>query len=268
MGESTFQRIAIVCRGNAALRLTTAVRELNSEWDAKIRTIALHPRGEGRALYAREADERYDLGEPTFVDPRDGRRKSCYLDYERIAEALVAVKADAVWMGWGGALEPISFADYCQRVGITFIGARGETMRRCADKVALRGVATEAGIPLLPAAEGPIDGVDDALRAAEILGYPLVARAAANGVGASTPRVAWEPADVQAAFDAAQADGLAHGGQRRVLIERWPRAARRFDVPVIADSAGQLWALPARDVSLRLSEQTVLVESPPPWLPV
>ena len=116
-----FRRIAIVNRGEPAIRLINAVREYNIEHGLDIRTIALFTEPDRRAMFVREADEAFDLGPATYTDD-SGQRRVGYLDYGRLTEALLATEADAVWVGWGFVAEHTDFAALCAELDIVFIG--------------------------------------------------------------------------------------------------------------------------------------------------
>ena len=139
-----FSRIAIVNRGEAAMRLIHAVRDLNAEGGPVVRTIALHTDEERTAMFAREADEAHALG------PAAGRP---YLDHAVLERALRETGADAVWVGWGFVAEDPAFADLCERIGVTFIGpsARGDAPARRQDRLqADRRGGRRPGRPLEP----------------------------------------------------------------------------------------------------------------------
>src|SRR5512143_473396 len=175
-----FQRVAIINRGEPAMRLIHAVRELNREAGddaAPLRTIALFTAPDRRAMFVREADEAVDLGAATFVDERDGERKSSYLDYRRLEQALVAARADAAWVGWGFVAEHAAFAELCQRLGIVFIGPEPNVMRWLGDKIASKHLAERIAVPVVPWSGGPVDTLEDARRHAERLGFPLLFKA-------------------------------------------------------------------------------------------
>ena len=112
--DKNFRRIAIVNRGEPARRLITAVRELNRERDLGLATIALYTDPDRRAMFVRDADEAFHLGTATYVDERDGERKSSYLDYQRLERALTQTRAEAVWVGWGFVAEHAAFVDLCE----------------------------------------------------------------------------------------------------------------------------------------------------------
>ena len=155
-----FQRIAIVNRGEAAMRLIHAVRDLNAEHPDRdpITTIALFTDAERSAMFAREADEAYPLG-PASERP--------YLNHELLARVLTDAKADAVWVGWGFVAEDASFADLVEGLGITFIGPSGDAMRKLGDKIGSKLIAEEVGVPVAPWSRGGVDTLDEALAAAE-----------------------------------------------------------------------------------------------------
>src|ERR1700738_3912157 len=126
-----FSRIAIVNRGEAAMRLIHAVQELNAEHGNRFRTIALHTEAERGAMFVREADEAECIGS----DGRSGSGVSPYLDHAELERAMRRVGADAAWVGWGFVAEDPSFAELCQRIGVVFIGPDAEVMNRLGDQV-------------------------------------------------------------------------------------------------------------------------------------
>ena len=114
------QRIAIINRGEPAVRLINAVTEYNAEHGSDLQTIALYTEADRNAMFVREADVGFNLGEPTFVDD-GGHRQVAYLNYRLLEEALVATEADAAWVGWGFVAEHAEFAELCKRLDITFL---------------------------------------------------------------------------------------------------------------------------------------------------
>ncbi|WP_288799821.1 biotin carboxylase N-terminal domain-containing protein, partial [uncultured Arsenicicoccus sp.] len=132
-----FTRIAIVNRGEAAMRLIHAVRDRNASRgpgsaEPRVETVALHTTGERRAMFVREADRAYDLG-PAADRP--------YLDHAVLERALRETGADAAWVGWGFVAEDPAFADLCARIGVTFIGPSPEAMRKLGDKIGSKLIA-------------------------------------------------------------------------------------------------------------------------------
>jgi acetyl/propionyl-CoA carboxylase alpha subunit len=142
--EKDFTRIAIVNRGEPAMRFIHAVQEYNRENGTALRAIALYTEPDRRAMFVREADEAVNLGAATYIDPRDGQRKNSYLDYARLERALIDSRAEAVWVGWGFVAEHAEFVELCNRLGIVFIGPSAKVMRRLGDKITSKLLAEKA----------------------------------------------------------------------------------------------------------------------------
>src|SRR4051794_40911324 len=185
--QRPFQRLAIVNRGEAAMRVIHAVRELNDERDTPIAVIALYTDIERHALFVRRADERYCLGPATTTDA-DGRRSSAYLDYAALERALIETRADAAWVGWGFVAEHPAFAELCERLGIVFVGPGAGVMRALGDKIEGKRLAPEAGVPVAAWSGGPVGRVAEAVRHRERLGLPRLIKAAAGRGGAAGGR--------------------------------------------------------------------------------
>jgi acetyl/propionyl-CoA carboxylase alpha subunit/acetyl-CoA carboxylase carboxyltransferase component len=256
------QRLAIVNRGEPAVRLLNAVAELNAERpaDERITTIALFTDPDAQSWFVRAADEAVSLGSPTFVDPSDDHRKSRYLDEPGIMAALAAARADAVWVGWGFVSERASFASRCEEAGITFVGPRAETIRRLGDKVTSKRIAEQAGVPVVPWNGGPVEDVEEALKHAEQLGYPVVLKASAGGGGRGI-RIVRDAAEMPTALASARSEAGLAFGDPTVFMEEFLPAARHVEVQVIADGQGATWAVGIRDCSVQRRNQKVLEES-------
>ena len=241
------------------MRCIAAVAELNSDSSDPIATIALYTQPDSAAWFVREASEAVLLGPATFADP-DGRRKSTYLDLDRLMTALAETRADAVWVGWGFVAESAEFAERCERAGITFVGPSSETIRLLGDKVNAKQLAESVGVPVVPWSGGPVHDADSALLAAGMLGYPVLVKAAAGGGGRGIRAV--ESADrMRDAFATAQAEADHAFGDRTVFIERRQDAARHVEVQVVADGHGAVWAVGVRDCSVQRRNQKVIEES-------
>ena len=139
-----FERVAIVNRGEAAIRFIHAAREFNLEYGTSLRTIALFTDPDRHAMFVREADEALHLGPAQIRDSATKQLKSSYVDYGRLEQTLTAARADAVWVGWGFVAEHAAFADLCRDMGIVFIGPDGDVMRRLGDKIASKMLAEQA----------------------------------------------------------------------------------------------------------------------------
>src|ERR1022692_803530 len=179
---TSIHRLAIVNRGEPALRCLAAVAELNAGRREPIATIALYTEPDAAAWFVREASEAVLLGPATCVGP-GGRRMSAYLDIDRLMAALVRARADAVWPGWGFVAESAEFASRCEHAGITFVGPGSDVIELLGDKVRAKQLAESLGIPVVPWSGGPVHDADSAVLAAGLLGYPVLVKAAAGGGG-------------------------------------------------------------------------------------
>jgi acetyl/propionyl-CoA carboxylase alpha subunit len=255
-----FTRLAIVNRGEPALRLLHAVAELNAERSDRITTIALYTDPDADAWFVREADEAVHLGPATSLDPTEGRRVHTYLDHDLLIARLTAARAEAVWCGWGFVSEHADFAERCEQAGIVFIGPDSATIRKLGDKIASKHLAEEAGVPVVPWNGGALADVADALAAGEDLGYPVVLKATAGGGGRGI-RVVEGPAEMETAFAAASAEAAHAFGNPTLFCEQLVRGGHHIEVQIIADTHGTTWAAGVRDCSVQRRKQKVIEES-------
>ncbi|MFC0526664.1 ATP-binding protein [Phytohabitans kaempferiae] len=251
-----FSRVAIVNRGEAAMRLIHAVRELAAETGSRIETVALHTDVDRTATFVREADIAYDLG---LASARP------YLDLKVLENALVETGADAAWVGWGFVAEDPAFAELCERVGVTFVGPSAEAMRQLGDKIGAKLLAEEVGVPVAPWSRGPVETLEAALAAAAEIGYPLMLKATAGGGGRGI-RVIANEAELADAYERTSQEAARAFGSGVVFLERLVTGARHVEVQVIADGAGTAWALGVRDCSVQRRNQKVIEESASPVL--
>ncbi|SCG66219.1 ATP-binding protein [Micromonospora inositola] len=251
-----FSRVAIVNRGEAAMRLIHAVRELAAETGTRIETVALYTDVDRTATFVREADIAYDLG------PASGRP---YLDLKALERALVETGADAAWVGWGFVAEDPAFAELCEKVGVVFVGPSAKAMRKLGDKIGAKLIAEEVGVPVAPWSRGAVETLDAALAAATEIGYPLMLKATAGGGGRGI-RVITNAAELADAYDRTSQEAARAFGSGVVFLERLVTGARHVEVQVIADGQGTAWALGVRDCSVQRRNQKVIEESASPVL--
>ncbi|MFE9689220.1 carboxyl transferase domain-containing protein [Micromonospora sp. NPDC005806] len=251
-----FSRVAIVNRGEAAMRLIHAVRELAAETGSRIETVALYTDVDRTATFVREADIAYDLG-PASARP--------YLDLAVLERALVETGADAAWVGWGFVAEDPAFAELCEKVGVTFVGPSAEAMRKLGDKIGAKLIAEEVGVPVAPWSRGAVETLDAALSAATEIGYPLMLKATAGGGGRGI-RVITKDAELVDAYERTSQEAARAFGSGIVFLERLVTGARHVEVQVIADGQGTAWALGVRDCSVQRRNQKVIEESASPVL--
>jgi acetyl/propionyl-CoA carboxylase alpha subunit/acetyl-CoA carboxylase carboxyltransferase component len=248
--------VAIVNRGEAAMRLIHAVRELNARGGGRIETVALHTDGERTAMFVREADHAYALG-PAADRP--------YLDHTVLERALRETGADAAWVGWGFVAEDAEFARLCERIGVVFVGPTPQAMLDLGDKIGAKLIAERVGVPVASWSGGSVDDLDAARAHARAIGYPLMLKAAAGGGGRGI-RVVTSDAELAGVFDRTRDEARRAFGSGVVFLERLVTGARHVEVQVIADGQGTAWALGVRDCSVQRRNQKVIEESASPVL--
>ncbi|WP_432050659.1 carboxyl transferase domain-containing protein [Verrucosispora sp. NA02020] len=251
-----FSRIAIVNRGEAAMRLIHAVRELAAETGSRIETVALFTDVDRTATFVREADVAYDLG-PAAARP--------YLNLATLERALVETGADAAWVGWGFVAEDPAFAELCEKIGVTFVGPSPDAMRQLGDKIGAKLLAEQVGVPVAPWSRGAVETLDAARAAAAEIGYPLMLKATAGGGGRGI-RVITDEAELADAYERTSQEAARAFGSGVVFLERLVTGARHVEVQVIADGQGTAWALGVRDCSVQRRNQKVIEESASPVL--
>jgi len=260
-----FQRVAIVNRGEAAMRFIHAAREFNQENGTALRTIAFFTEPERHAMFVREADEAFCLGPARILDSTTQQMKCSYVDYGLLERALAATRAEAVWVGWGFVAEQATFGDLCRDLGIVFIGPNGDVMRRVGDKIASKLLAEKANVRVVPWSEGPVETLDNARQRANRLGYPLLIKATAGGGGHGIRFVRSEN-QLAESFESARTEAFKAFGDPTVFLEQLVPGARHVEVQVIADHFGTTWAVGVRDCTIQRRHQKVLEEAPSPAL--
>ncbi|WP_408641687.1 ATP-binding protein [Solicola gregarius] len=241
------------------MRLINAVRDINASHldDApELRTIALYTDTDAAAMFVREADETYLLG---------AAADRPYLDLVVLERALADSNAEAVWVGWGFVAEDPAFADLCERLGLVFIGPTSAAMRQLGDKIGSKLIAEEVGVPVAPWSRGGVGTVEDALAAADEIGYPLMLKATAGGGGRGI-RMVSGAAELTDAYQRTRDEAERAFGSSVVFLERLVTGARHVEVQLIADGQGTAWAVGVRDCSVQRRNQKVIEESRSPLL--
>jgi acetyl/propionyl-CoA carboxylase alpha subunit/acetyl-CoA carboxylase carboxyltransferase component len=256
-----FERIAIVNRGEPAIRFIRAVRQFNRENKTQLRTIVLHTEPDRHARFIQEADEAINLGEATFFDVRAGQRKPAYVDHDRVARSLQDCGADAVWVGWGFVSESPEFAELCTRMGLAFIGPDSESMRLLGDKISAKRLAEQLGVQVIPWHGDPADTVEIALEHARTVGYPVVIKATAGAGGRGIRKVESEN-ELKVAYHSARNESRRMFGNPVVFGERWMERARHVEVQIVADCLGTTWAVGTRDCTIQRRHQKIMEEAP------
>lgn len=242
--------LLVANRGEIAVRIMTTARRLG------IRTIAVYSDADRNALHVAEADEAIRIGPPAA--------RESYLRGDVLIEVARACGAEAVHPGYGFLSENADFAAACEAAGIRFVGPPAAAIRIMGAKDAARQRMQEAGVPVVPGADGD-ELAADPRAAADRVGYPLLIKAAAGG-GGKGMRVVRDRSDFESALAAVRREASAAFGDDRVLLERWLERARHVEVQVFADSSGNTVHLFDRDCSVQRRQQKVVEEAPAPGL--
>jgi acetyl-CoA carboxylase, biotin carboxylase subunit len=246
-----FRKILIANRGEIALRVARACRELG------VASAAVYSTADSGSAVVRYADEAVHIGPPPA--------KQSYLLVPNIIEAALKCGADAIHPGYGFLSEDADFAEICQDNGITFIGPTPAVMHRIADKALVRGLMADAGLPVLPGSEGAVGTLDEARQTAERIGFPLVVKAAAGGGGRGIALVP-HAQDLARVFRETRATAQALFGDPSVYLERYLPSAAHVEAQILCDAHGTALFLGERDCSLQRRKQKLIEETPSPRL--
>jgi len=246
-----FQKILIANRGEIALRVIRACREMG------IRTVAIYSTADANALHVRFADEAVCIGPPQAT--------LSYLNQPAVLSAAEVTGADAVHPGYGFLAENAQFAKAVRAMGLAFIGPSVEHLHMFGDKLSAKAAAKKAGIPMLEGSGGAIQSLEEAQAAAAAAGFPIMLKAAAGG-GGKGMRVVEDADQLARVFEVAQAESQAAFGSRDVFLERYLRRPRHIEVQVIGDAHGGGIHVGTRDCSLQRRHQKIIEEAPAPFL--
>ena len=242
-----FKKILIANRGEIALRIISACRELG------IRTVAIYSEADRDALHVRYADEDVCVGPYPSA--------ASYLNISAIVSAAEITEADAIHPGYGFLSENAYFAEILQDCHIAFIGPHPEAIRKMGDKSLARRTVAAAGVPTVPGSPGPLDSVDDALAFAGKAGYPVILKASAGGGGRGM-RVARDDRDLAGAYETARAEAEKAFGNAEVYLERYLEEPRHIEFQVFGDAHGNLRHLGERECSIQRRHQKLIEEAP------
>ena len=244
-----FKKILIANRGEIALRIIRACRELG------IATVAVYSTADANALHVRFADEAVCIGPPSS--------KESYLNIPSILSAAEITGADAIHPGYGFLSENADFAEVCENCKIRFVGPRPEMLRLMGNKVRAREAAKAAGMPLLPGSPGVIKNPEEARAFAEEIGFPVILKAAAGGGGRGM-KIVREKGAVAAAFATASAEAANSFANGDMYIERYVERPRHIEIQIVADEHGNVIHLGERECSVQRRHQKLIEECPSP----
>ena len=252
MPDAPFRKVLIANRGEIALRILRACRDLS------LPAVVAYSDVDRDSLAVRLADEAVCIG-PAAV-------ARSYNNIPAIISAALVTGCDALHPGYGFLAENSYLAEICQQVGVTFIGPRPEVIERMGNKAEARHLMRDAGVPLVPGTEGTIEHLGDARQAARRIGYPVVIKAVAGGGGRGM-RVARDDGELTRVLPLARAEAEAAFGNGDVYLERYLDRPRHVEVQVLGDHHGHVAAIGERDCSLQRRHQKVIEEAGAPNLP-
>ncbi|MGH2557423.1 MAG: acetyl-CoA carboxylase biotin carboxylase subunit, partial [Thermomicrobiales bacterium] len=243
-----FERILIANRGEIAVRIMRACRELG------IGAVAVYGDGEEHARHVRAAGDSYRIATSDSLP---------YLDIAALIDVAVRANVQAVHPGYGFLAENAGFAKACCDAGLVFIGPSSRAITSMGDKVEARGIAVKAGVPVVPGSDGPVGSVDEARTWADRHGYPIAVKAAGGGGGRGF-RVARSAEELESAFAGSSGEAARYFANPVVYLERYLDRPRHVEVQVFADDHGHTIALGERDCSVQRRHQKLLEETPSP----
>jgi acetyl-CoA carboxylase, biotin carboxylase subunit len=243
-----FERVLIANRGEVAVRIIRACREVGVE------SVAIYSTADKDALHVQLADQSVHVGPPPPTDS--------YLRIPSVIAAATTTRCDAVHPGWGFLAENAAFAAACEDNDLVFIGPRPETIEAMGDKVAAKAAVADAGLPLVPGSNGAA-ALEDAKRLAEEVGFPVLLKAAAGGGGRGM-RLVESAAQLEGAYRTAASEAQAAFSNGSLYVEKALVGARHVEIQVLGDGEGGVLTLGERDCSIQRRHQKLIEEAPSP----
>lgn len=244
-----YEKVLIANRGEIAVRIIRACRNMG------IRSVAVYSKEDRDALHVKLADQRVCIG--------DGPVRNSYLNMDRIIQAAINTKADAIHPGFGFLSENSEFARKCEQYGIDFIGPSARLIDQMGNKSQARTTMMKAGVPVVPGTENPVHDVEEARKEAQKIGYPIMIKASSGG-GGKGMRVAMTEAEFEHQFSVAQRESVGAFSDDTMYLERFIEEPRHVEVQIIADKHGNVISLGDRDCSVQRNHQKMIEESPSP----
>ena len=242
-----FQKVLVANRGEIAVRIIRALRELG------IKTVAVYSEADREALHTQLADEAVCIG--------PAPSSASYLNMEQILSACLATGAEAIHPGFGFLSENSRFVELCEKCNITFIGPSAEVINRMGNKSEARKTMEAAGVPVIPGTKEPVYTCEEAKEAAAKIGYPIMIKASSGG-GGKGMRVAENEEEFEEKFRTAQLESIKGFGDNTMYMERYIRNPKHIEFQILADKFGHVIHLGERDCSIQRNHQKVIEESP------
>ncbi|MFZ4612375.1 MAG: acetyl-CoA carboxylase biotin carboxylase subunit [Bacteroidia bacterium] len=246
-----FKKILIANRGEIALRVIRTCREMG------IKTVAVYSTADKESLHVKFADEAVCIGPPPSKDS--------YLNMQRILSAAEITNADAIHPGYGFLSENAKFSKLCQEHGIKFIGASPEMIEGMGDKSNAKDTMKKAGVPTIPGSDGLLTDIDEAIKVAKAMKYPVILKATAGG-GGKGMRIVWKEEELLEMWDSARQEAGAAFGNDAMYMEKYIQEPRHIEIQIVGDQFGKACHLSERDCSIQRRHQKLLEETPSPFM--
>lgn len=244
-----FDKILIANRGEIAIRIMRACRELD------IKSVAIYSDADKTSLYTNYADESYPLGNPS--------PSKSYLNIDKIIDAAIDSGADAIHPGYGFLAENPSFGEECEKNGIKLIGPSGKVIQEMGDKITSKKLMKKAGVPVIEGTKEGVSDMDEAIRIANKIGYPVIVKASAGGGGIGM-RAVYEEDELIRAIESTQSVASTNFGDSTVFIEKYLEKPRHIEFQILADEHGNVIHVADRECSIQRRHQKLLEEAPSP----
>ncbi|APF18882.1 acetyl-CoA carboxylase, biotin carboxylase [Caldithrix abyssi DSM 13497] len=244
-----FKKILIANRGEIALRIIRACREMG------IQTVAVHSEADGDSLHVRLADEAVCIG--------SAQSNESYLNPVRIIAAAEITGADAIHPGYGFLAENADFAEMCESSNLTFIGPPARVIRDMGNKSKAKELMKKSGVPVVPGSEGVVESLEQGIKIAGEVGYPIILKAVSGGGGRGM-RIIRSEDEFESNFQMAQAEARGAFGDPSMYIEKFIEEPRHIEIQVMADSHGNVIHLGERECSIQRRHQKLIEEAPSP----
>lgn len=246
-----FKKILIANRGEIALRIIRTCKEMG------IKTVAVYSTADKESLHVRFADEAVCIGPPSSSES--------YLSIPNIIAAAEITNVDAIHPGYGFLAESAKFSKVCEEHGIKFIGATPDQITAMGDKANAKETMLKAGVPCIPGSKGLLKDLDDALKTAEKIKYPVMLKATAGG-GGKGMRAAWNKEELEQAWNSARQEAKAAFGDDGIYMEKLIEEPRHIEIQIAGDQLGNVCHLSERDCSIQRRHQKLVEETPSPFM--
>ncbi len=246
-----FKKILIANRGEIALRIIRTCREMG------IKTVAVYSTADKESLHVRFADEAVCIGPPSSKDS--------YLNMPRILAAAEVTNADAIHPGYGFLSENSKFSALCRDHGVKFIGATPEQIDSMGDKSNAKDTMKKAGVPTIPGSDGLLESIEQGMKIAKKIGYPVIIKATAGGGGRGM-RIVWSEDELENAWNSAKQEAGAAFGNDGLYMEKYIEEPRHIEIQIAGDQYGKVCHLSERDCSIQRRHQKLIEETPSPFM--